>query len=106
VMFFESAGSYAPHTPSPLRGSVLRFGGGLRLAADSAERSATRVCACAPKSWRAWGKLSPAHFGVTRGSMNATWYNTNSRSKCIQNDGFRPAWRDSTHPPNLAFYRS
>jgi hypothetical protein len=74
VMIFKSAGSYAPHTPSPLRGSVLRFGGGLRLAADSAERSATRACACAPKSWRARGKLSPAQFGVIRGSMNATWY--------------------------------
>jgi hypothetical protein len=75
VMFFKSAGSYAPHTPSPMRGSVLRFGGGLRLAADSAEHSASRVRAW-PKSCGGAGETFPhlAEPGVIRRSMNATWY--------------------------------
>jgi hypothetical protein len=77
VMFFKSAGSYAPHTPSPLRGSVWRFGGGLRPVAASAERSASRVRA-RPKLWRVRGKLSPAQFGVIRRSLNATWYKTST----------------------------
>jgi hypothetical protein len=44
------------------------------LAADSAERSASRVRACAWRSLEIEGKLSPAQFGVIRRSLNATWY--------------------------------
>ena len=59
---FQKRGELRP--PHPLAATRLTIStlreAGLRLAADSAERSATRACACAPKSWRARGKLSPA----------------------------------------------
>jgi len=64
VMFFKSAGSYAPHTPSPLRSSVWRCGGGLRPVAASAERSATRACACSRNPGGCGGNFPPLSLGL------------------------------------------
>src|SRR5208283_5678893 len=69
VIFFKSAGSCAPHTPSPLRGY-------LRVALRRRPRASARAPGGA---WRLGGKLSPAQFGVIRRSLNATWYKTAKR---------------------------
>ena len=51
-------GNCAPHTPSPLGGSVWRCGGGLGPTAASAERSALTRLRVRPKSWGVRGKRS------------------------------------------------
>jgi len=62
-------GTYPP--PSPLRGSVWRCGGGLRPVADSAERSASRACACGRNLGGA-GESFPRSFVLERSILNAT----------------------------------
>ena len=57
---------------------MLRYGGGPAharwLAADSAERSASRDRACAWRSLEIDGETFPAQFWVICRSLNATWY--------------------------------